>query len=679
MDRDKLEQQAMQQLQRGNTEKALDAYMQILRVEPKDRRIRQKVAELYLTLGRKPEAIRHFTDVARGLRSSGQERAAISVYMQLLSLKPEDHEARAELAECLESAGRRQEARKVWDEAFHVVDRREPRKAIEYARRVARLSPGEVPQQVRVAELLEANRQEAEAFDAWTALGAEARRFGRADDQGRFLERALKLRPDDMGTLLSAAEARVVQGEARVALAHLQQAYGQDPRNVRLLTLLGRALQALGQVDKARKVWVQAARRQAEEGDREAQVDALRHALECGEDDPSLRNELERANSEARRQRVRLVERSWAQPVTDDEVRVLTRSQVLRRYGFPDRARATLEAAPPEVKAGVAWQVHQGELLVAIGEKEAGIAALRGIRPPGAAAALELADRLEVLGVVGVAQTEIPREETEEAIVDEDTHGPLGTGADRAEPEPEPEDTDENNATEPDALSSMSDAQASWPAFAVDSDEARGDDLAARGDSAGAVAAYRRALARQPANTELLLKIGEAMSRPSAATPSAPPRPALPVDAAIPLDLPDPGGTVDFGAGFGEVDPDALDASVDVIAEARAHVAIGQYEQALDLLRGVDDIEALVVQALASRGLGRNDGVQGRLERAVQSGQEHHPAYVEALWELAGLYLLRNKAGNAERLLDEVSMLDPGFRPVEMAARRRGLELLRAR
>ena len=102
-------------------------------------------------------------------------------------------------------------------------------------------------------------------------------------------------------------------------------------------------------------------------------------------------------------------------------------------------------------------------------------------------------------------------------------------------------------------------------------------------------------------------------------------------------------------------------------------------QEALDLLRGQEDVEALVVQALASRALGRLDGAQGRLERAVQLGGAHHPAYVEALWELAGLYLLRKKAGNAERLLDEVASLDPTWRPIELSARRRGIELLRAR
>jgi tetratricopeptide (TPR) repeat protein len=205
VNRDAIEQEAMQFLQRGNSEKALERYLAILRHEPKDRRIRQKVAELCLSLGKKAEAIRHFAEVARALKAAGQERAAISIYTQLLDLSPQDNDVRVELAECLETAGRRNEARKIWEDAFQAADRREPRKAIEYARRVARLAPGEVPMHIRVAELLEGSRQEAEAFEAWKALGDEARRFGRTDDRARFFERALKLRSNDPASLLSAA------------------------------------------------------------------------------------------------------------------------------------------------------------------------------------------------------------------------------------------------------------------------------------------------------------------------------------------------------------------------------------------------------------------------------------------------------------------------------------------
>jgi len=677
VNRDKLEQEAIQLMQRGQAEKALDRYLNILRMDPKDRRIRQRVAEVYLSLGRKAEALRHLTDVARGLASAGQERAALSVFNQVMDLRPDDHELRAELAQAYQVLGRRPEAREAWEEAFRLVDRRDPVAAITYARAVARLAPAEVPLQVRVAELLEASRKEDEAFDAWVALGREARRFGRADDQGRFLERALKLRPDDMDTLLSAAEARIVQGEARTALTHLQRAYGQDARNVRLLTLLGRALAKLGQLDKARKVWIQAARRHAETGDRDAQVDALRNALECGPDDPRLKAELETADAEARRFRVRLDEREWAAPRDEAEVACIVKAQTLRRYGFPDRARQVLEEAGPAVRESLSWRVHMAELLVAADEAAAGVALLRDLAPADAVAQVELRDRLEVLGVPSTPASAEP--EHEELVDDEPTDG--------GEVEAVGALTPRSASASSSSFLDDADASISGTGFTVSTRPAATASTES-GDVSAEIGRLRAQLAKDPSNHEVLMRLASLMSqrppgsaRPAPAVPEPASAPRAPVEGTpISLSLPDPElSSVAFGAAFGEVDPDAMSVMDDVIAEARAHLTIGMYEEALDLLRGQEDVEALVVQALASRALGRLDGAQGRLERAVQLGGAHHPAYVEALWELAGLYLLRKKAGNAERLLDEVASLDPTWRPIELSARRRGIELLRAR
>lgn len=672
MDRDRLEQDAMKLLQRGQSEKALEKYMAILRHDTRDRRIRQKVAEIYLSLGRKPEASRHLMDLARSMTGAGQLRQAASVYKQLVDLKPDEHELRADYAKCLAELGRRNEARAIWEEAFRLVERRDPRAAIDYAEQVAKLSPGEVPPKVRVAELMENNRREEEAFERWLRLGQEARRFGRPDDQARFLERALKLNPDNMAALLDAAEARITQGEIRQGLAHLQHAYGLDSHDVRLLTLLGRGLQQLGQTGKARRVWIQAARRQAELGNRDAQVSALRHALECGDPDPRLQAELSRADAEAARQRIRLHEQDWAQPVTDAQVRVLVRARTQRDYGFPQLARETLEQAPDEVCDGVAWKALYAELLIALGDHTGGVSVMRSIVPPSDTARDHLTERLEVLGAVPLpspSSPTLPAEPTDELVDDDDTDAGV------AGPSPQ---EDEDSGPDPAAL------------------EAEADRLLDDGDTEGAIALYRQLLALTPSNSEILRKIGEAMSdaasraraqRRQREDRSAPialaiPEPELPQPELPQPDLPDPGddlGGVDFGSAFGEVDPSALDSLDDMISDARALVEVGEFEEALDKLRGQDDLEALVVQAKAARALNRMDSAQGRLERAVQGGGEHHPAYIEALWELAGVYLARRKLGNAERILDEAALVDPTYRPVEMAARRRGIELLRQR
>ena len=67
VDRNRLEQEAMRFLQKGQTDKAIAHYEKLLRLDPRDRRIRQKLAELYLKVGRTSEAERFFREIAQHL------------------------------------------------------------------------------------------------------------------------------------------------------------------------------------------------------------------------------------------------------------------------------------------------------------------------------------------------------------------------------------------------------------------------------------------------------------------------------------------------------------------------------------------------------------------------------------------------------------------------------------
>ena len=56
IDRNRLEQEAVKLLQRGKTDQALQRYQTLVRDDPRDRRIRQKLAELYLQTGQNSQS-----------------------------------------------------------------------------------------------------------------------------------------------------------------------------------------------------------------------------------------------------------------------------------------------------------------------------------------------------------------------------------------------------------------------------------------------------------------------------------------------------------------------------------------------------------------------------------------------------------------------------------------------
>ena len=70
--RDELEQAAMLLLSKDKKEEALEVYLKLLKLSKGDIRVRSKLADLYLSMDRKPEAIRQLRDVSAGQIKEGQ-------------------------------------------------------------------------------------------------------------------------------------------------------------------------------------------------------------------------------------------------------------------------------------------------------------------------------------------------------------------------------------------------------------------------------------------------------------------------------------------------------------------------------------------------------------------------------------------------------------------------------
>lgn len=398
MDRNQLEREALNLINKGQLDKALNAYISILRVDPRDKRIRQKAGELLLRMGRPAEAIRFLREVAEGLVADGQPRPAIAIWKQLLELTSNEPEIEGQLGSCYHAAGFVPEARKHYEEAIRRLTRPNPERAAWYARQLMRATPGELPPQILLAELLESAGKAGEAFEAWRNLANEARRRGRLDEVARFLEHALKVKPDDLDTLCEVAEVRIGQNDPRQALVHIQKAHGLDNNSPRTASLLARAFESAGMPDKARPVWLHAAHLFEEEGDAVSRLDALQRAIATGADDPEIRALVGDASKAAERLALRLDDKAWAQPRSDGEVRVVVRARTLSRYGFPDRARELLLGAEPGVRRTLSARVALAEVLAEAGDAAGALAELRAAPSPiEAEACKQLDTRISVL------------------------------------------------------------------------------------------------------------------------------------------------------------------------------------------------------------------------------------------------------------------------------------------
>ena len=250
--REQLEQQAMLLLQKDKTEEALDVYLKILKLSKGDIRVRQKLADLYLSLDKKPEAIRQLRDVAAGQIKEGQHRVAVVVLKKLHELNPSDTETLAQLARAQKEVGFIDDAKETYTKVIDMLETK-PRVGLPYIKELIGISPGEVPPKVKLAEVLVRCGQSEEAFDQWIKLGRVACRRGNLLDQAFFLERGLKIKEDDVECLEGAAEARIALGAPKEALVHIQRAYSVNPNSTRVLSMLAQCFEVMEQQPKAKK------------------------------------------------------------------------------------------------------------------------------------------------------------------------------------------------------------------------------------------------------------------------------------------------------------------------------------------------------------------------------------------------------------------------------------------
>ncbi len=635
-ERQRLEQEALQHLNRGSSEGALKAYLSILRLDPKDRRVRQKVGEIYLKNGKHQDAERHLREVAESLLKESSHRAAVSVIKQLVALRPDDPQLQIDLGECYLAGAYNSDARACFDGALRAwMGLGKPLLAALPARRLADITPAELPLRLRVGELLEAGGDFAGAGATYKEVMEEYRRRGRVDEVGRVAEMALKHMPDDVGLLLDACESRIAQGEHKLALQGLQKAFMAGPKEPRTLLLLSRAFEGSGQADRALKVSLELARVCSDRMDHEGEANALRRAALLSPDDADVRSRLAAVDDRLGRLERKLTALAFLAPTDDATLRVLTRAEVLLRYGFVDRADAEVTAGLAAANGSLPLIAAMAEVLVGAGKINEALVCMERLVPHAGEEASAVLDRMSLLrgldpASAGPAENVVKDHDVDDDEVDDDPDTDQGRDV-----------VDESSL------------------------EAQGDRRFAAGDLPGALLAWREALSEDPLSESVLGKIASLRTATRAAERSPP---AMPTFSA-----PDEGT-------FAEIEPDELyedgEAPSDALTEARALAAVGEGEAALKLVRGLPGLGARVVEAQARRALNDVSGALDVLRSATDDAAETDADYPEALFELCGLYTATQKHRPALRLLEELRDLAPDFRTSEVEARRRGLQLL---
>jgi tetratricopeptide (TPR) repeat protein len=379
IDKDKILAEVQKHLNRNNVDRALRELAVIVREDPKDLRVRQKVAELLARQGKLAEAMREFQVVAEAYERGGFFPKAAAIYKQMLRLEPDSMRWHLSLGEIyLQLALMSDAADHFGIVARHTEKNGTSQERAEIYQKLLRLNPDNLEYAEKLAEVYAKENDVVAAAQVWEGLVSPLE--GRQDWENltRVLEKLSSLRPEDLDLVHRLANHYLDRGDPKRALAKLQISFKANPQDTETLNLLADAFVDLGEKEKAVAVLKELAQIYEQLGyeeyrsqvwDRIAELDPAQGGAVTGG------GSIEVVDLSDRIDEVLLLE---AESVSAEAQAMLFEAEVLLEYGLSERTAKVLESAAARFaqsfevrRAYVRWLVHGGQLSAAGTQLEA--------------------------------------------------------------------------------------------------------------------------------------------------------------------------------------------------------------------------------------------------------------------------------------------------------------------
>ena len=311
IDRAKALQSAQKYLAKGQLDRAITEYERLVQADPKDARMLLKLGDLYTRQGATKDASATYRKVAEQYAEQGFFLKAVAVCKQILKLDPTQLDVWERLAEMYEMLSLVSDAITTYEQVADAQQRaNNPRKALRALQKLAELDAENVAARIRYAEALSKLNKPDEAAEAFREGADLLKKQGRFEDYVKVGERLLFHQPDNYEFARELASMYLERGDPKHSLAKLQTCFNADPKNLETLQLLSRAFEQLGQTQKTISVLKEIARLHAAEARRAEHGSVLRRILVLDPSDAEARRELS--------QLARLPQGAVAQPVRDE-------------------------------------------------------------------------------------------------------------------------------------------------------------------------------------------------------------------------------------------------------------------------------------------------------------------------------------------------------------------------
>lgn len=201
--------------QKGATAKALKEYKKLLKLDPRDAKLRLEVGDAYRRWGQVDEAVDTYQKVAEQYMAEGFDARAVAVFKQLVNLDPERHGAYEPLADLYLRMGLTSEAigaLQVAADAYHRAGQKTD--ALNLLRKMATLDPTNTASRIKVADLLHQEGLASDALAEYDEALDELERQGDHEALQSVCERILAIDAHRTATLRQYAQSLLRSGAA---------------------------------------------------------------------------------------------------------------------------------------------------------------------------------------------------------------------------------------------------------------------------------------------------------------------------------------------------------------------------------------------------------------------------------------------------------------------------------
>jgi tetratricopeptide (TPR) repeat protein len=190
----KILEAARKYAQKGAKDRALKEYEKLLKLDPRDAKLRLEIGDAHRRWGQLDKAIETYVKVAEQYMAEGFDARAVAVYKQIQNLDPEHWAIYEPLAELYQRMGLAAEAAGALQAAADGYNRAGERKeALSLLRKMAALDPSNTASRLKVAGLLRQEGLDQEAISEYEGTADELERQGERDQAVSALERVLEI------------------------------------------------------------------------------------------------------------------------------------------------------------------------------------------------------------------------------------------------------------------------------------------------------------------------------------------------------------------------------------------------------------------------------------------------------------------------------------------------------